>query len=269
MRLVRLTMIATLVAMLGLLTAVPASAQTAVRVHLLHGIPDTPVDVYVDGGAVIEGFEFGDAQDLSAFAGVTLENVEVRLAGTETVAIAVPSLAIPSSGNFTAVAHLDAEGTPSLAVFENDTSAIAAGEGRLVVRHAAAAPEVDILANGDVAFAAVPNGAEGSVDLATGTVTAEVVPAGATEPVVIGPADLPIVDGSSLIVYAVGSLDGGSLTVLTETIEGLGSTPTVVNTGNSAVDDGVAPWFVAALGLIAFAGVAGAIAAPRLARERI
>ena len=151
--------------------------------------------------------------------------------------------------------HLDAEGTPAVAVFTNDTSEIAAGEGRLTVRHAAAAPEVDILANGEVAFAAVPNGAEGVVDLPAGTITAEVVPAGATEPVVIGPAELPIAEGTSLIVYAVGSLEGETLQVLTQSIEGLGSAPAAVNTGNSPVSQsGGLP--VAALAGIALAGLA-------------
>ena len=72
-----------------------------------------------------------------------------------------------------------------------------------------------------------------------GIITAEIVPAGTTEPVVIGPADLSIVEGVSLIVYAVGSLDAGNLTILTQSIDGLGATPTVVNTGNSPVDDGL------------------------------
>lgn len=221
----------------ALVSATSAGAQESPRIHLLHGIPDTDVDVYVGGSPVFEGFAFGDAQDLSAFAGTTLTDIEVRLAGTDTVAISVPSLALPSSGNYTAIAHLDAEGTPTISVFENDTSTIAAGEGRLVVRHTAAAPEVDIRAGGAVAFAAVPNGAEGAVDLAAGTVTADVVPAGADEPVVIGPADLPIAEGSSLIVYAVGSLEAETLTVLTESIDGLGSAPAAVNTGNSPVSD--------------------------------
>jgi len=228
-----------------------AGAQDAARVHPIHGIPDTDVDVAAGGDVVIEGFEFGDTQDLSAFAGTTLEGVEVLPAGTDTVAIDAGDLAIPASGNYTAIAHLDADGTPTVTVFENDTSTIAAGNGRLVVRHTAAAPEVDILANGSAAFTNVPNGAEGSVDLGTGTISAEVVPTGATEPVVIGPADLPIAEGSSLIVYAVGSLDGDSLTVLTEVIDNLGAVPNVVNTGNSPIESNSFPLVAA----IAIAGV--------------
>ncbi len=214
----------------------PVGAQDGARIHLLHGIPDVDVDVEAGGANVIEGFSFGETEDLSALAGETLAGLKVKAAGTDTVAIDAGDVALPASGNFTVIAHLDADGAPTLSVFENDVSAISAGEGRLIVRHTAAAPNVDILANGDVAFGDVPNGAEGKVDLGAGTIEASVVPAGASEPVVIGPADLPINDGEALVVYAVGSLEGESLTVLTESISGLGSAPAAVNTGNSPID---------------------------------
>lgn len=222
-------------ALMAVSMALPAFAQESARIHLIHGIPDTDVDVVVDGEAVFEGFSFGDTQDLSALAGQTLTALEVRLAGTEDVAIDAGDVALPAAGNYSIIAHLDEGGTPTIAVFENDTSELAAGEGRLTVRHTAAAPAVDVLANGEVAFSSLSNPNEAGADLPAGEITAEVVPAGASDPVVIGPAPLDIADGSSLIVYAVGSLEGGSLTVLTETITGLGATPTAVNTGTSPV----------------------------------
>ncbi|MFT5267183.1 MAG: hypothetical protein ACI88C_000607 [Acidimicrobiales bacterium] len=255
-----------IMALASIAFAAPASAQD-VRIHLLHGIPDTDVDVEAGGANVFEGFSFGDTQDLSGFAGATLEGVKVKLAGTDTVAIDAGDVALPSSGNYTLIAHLDGSGTPTIGVFENDISSIDAGSGRLVVRHTAAAPNVDILANGDVAFANVPNGAGGGADLPAGTISATVVPAGATEPVVIGPADLPITEGSSLTVYAVGSLDGGSLTVLTESISGLGSAPSVVNTGNSPVDAAQTGLNVALVALVGLA-LAAAVAVPAVARTR-
>ena len=246
--------------------AVPASAQNA-RIHLLHGIPATDVDVEAGGSNVFEGFSFGDTQDLSGFAGATLEGVKVKVAGTDTVAIDAGDVALPASGNYTLIAHLDADGTPTISVFENDTSSLDAGNGRLTVRHTAAAPSVDILANGDVAFANVPNGAGGGADLPAGTISASVVPTGATEPVVIGPADLPITEGANLIVYAVGSLSDDSLTVLTESISGLGSAPTAVNTGNSPVESAQAGINVALVAVIAVA-LAAAVAVPAVARTR-
>lgn len=238
-------------AALMLITVVPAAAQEGARIHLIHGIPDTNVDVVAGGEVVFENFAFGETQDLSALAGATLEGLQVRLAGTETVAIDAGDVALPASGNYTVIAHLTADGTPTLGVFANDTSSIAAGEGRLTVRHTAAAPAVDVLANGAVAFSNLANPNEAAADLPAGTVTASVVPTGATEPVVIGPADLPIAEGASLIVYAVGSLEAGSLTVLTESISGLGSAPTAVNTGNSPVDGNVSIFAFGAAALAA------------------
>lgn len=255
--------LALFVALFSMLLVSPAGAQDA-TIMLAHGIPDTDVDVVVDGDIVIPNYSFGSMEDLSAFAGQTLPNLTVNLAGTDTVALDLGDFAVPASGNYTVVAHLDADGNPTASVFENDTSTIAAGAGRLVVRHTAAAPEVDILANGSAAFTSVPNGAEGQVDLAAGTISAEVVPAGATEPVVIGPADLPITEGASLIVYAVGSLADGNLTVLTQSISGLGSTPSVVNTGNSPVDGGSNNTAVIALGAVALLGL-GFVSARRVA----
>ena len=243
-----------------------AAADADVRIHLIHGIPGVPVDVAAGGAEVFADFEYGQTKDLSALAGTTLTGLQVLAAGTDTVAIDAGDVALPASGNYTIIAHLTADGTPTLAVFENDTSTIAAGQGRLVVRHTAAAPAVDIRANGAVAFAGVTNPNEGSADLPAGTVSADVVPAGAAEPVVIGPADLAINDGESLTVYAVGSLEDGTLGVLTESITGLGSNPTRVDTGNSPIDDGGSGVNTMSLILLGAAGVG--IAGTLVARSR-
>ena len=88
-----------------------AGAQDGPTITLLHGIPGATVDVAVDGEVVIPGFEPGDTQDLSSFAGQTLVNLEVRAAGTTDVVIGpVAEFAVPASGNWTVVAHLDADG---------------------------------------------------------------------------------------------------------------------------------------------------------------
>jgi hypothetical protein len=256
----------------GVATTSPAGAQEAARIHLIHGIPDVTVDVVVAGEPVLSGFEFGDTEDLSSFAGQTLAGLQVRVAGTDQVAIDAGDVALPASGNHTVIAHLDAEGAPTLGVFENDTAPTAAGQGRLVVRHTAAAPAVDVLANGAPAFTGVANGDEGKADLPAGTISASVVPAGATEPVVLGPADVAVGAGAVTVVYAVGSLDEASLTVLTETIAGVGSeSPRAVATGNSpvsSVPDGGSDT-AAVMALLVGGGVllaGGGLTARRLAR---
>ena len=219
---------------IGAALAVPAAAgaQSPTTVMLLHGIPGATVDVVVDGDVVIPGFEPGTMQDLSPFAGQTLTNVEVRAAGTSDVVIGpIASLDVPGSGNVTVVAHLTADGTPTLTPFENDTSALAAGQGRLTVRHTAAAPAVDVvLADGSRPFTNLINPNEASADLPAGEIAgAQVAPTGGN-PI----APVPTVEltaGTNLIVYAVGSLDDDSLTFYTQTIEGLGGDPTGVPTG--------------------------------------
>ena len=55
---------------------------------------------------------------------------------------------LPAGGNVTLVAHLSESGQPTITPFVNDVSSVAAGQARLVVRHTAAAPAVDVLAGG-------------------------------------------------------------------------------------------------------------------------
>ena len=217
------------------LLAVPAasSAQSTATVTLMHGIPGATVDVVVDGQVVVPGFQPGTMQDISSFAGQTLRNVEVRAAGSDTVVIGpLAELAVPGSGNWTVLAHLDASGKPTLTPFQNDTAAVPAGQGRLIVRHTAAAPAVDVvLADGSRPFTNLTNPNEAAAVLPAGQIAgAKVAPAGG-DPI----ADVPTVDlkaGSDLIVYAVGSLSDNTLTFLTQTISGLGGSPNLVNTGD-------------------------------------
>jgi len=141
-----------------------AAAQDAATVTLLHGIPGATVDVAVGGEVLLPGFEPGATQDLSAFAGQSLADVEVRLAGTEDIVIGpIDELAVPASGNWTVMAHLDAEGTPAIAAFENNTAPTADGEGRLTVRHTAAAPAVDLVVGDARPIEGAENGASDNI----------------------------------------------------------------------------------------------------------
>ena len=210
-----------------------ASAADGATVSLMHGIPGAPVDVVVDGAVVIPNFQPATMQDISSFAGQTLTNVEVRAAGTTTVVIGpIASLAIPATGNWTVVAHLDADGKPTLTPYENNTASLPAGQGRLIVRHTAAAPAVDVvLADGTRPFTNLTNPNQASADLPAGQITAaKLAPTGAA-PIL----DIPALDlqaGTDLIAYAVGNLTHNTITFYTQTIDGLGGSPTAVNTGD-------------------------------------
>jgi hypothetical protein len=232
-----------------------AGDQESATVSLMHGIPGATVDVVVDGSVVIPGFEPGSMQDLSSFAGQTLANVEVRAAGTEDVVIGpIESLPVPDAGNWTVVAHLGADGTPTLTPFENDVSPLAAGQGRLTVRHTAAAPAVDIiLADGSRPFTNLSNPNEAAADLPAGPITgAQIAPTGGEALAPVPDVELPA--GTNLIVYAVGSLEDGSFTFQTQSIDGLGGEPTAVNTGDSQLGSDSS---TAVFALVAAAAVLG------------
>lgn len=275
------------VAAIAAVALVPAGvdAQDAPSITLLHGIPGVTVDVATAGAVVIPGFEPGATQDLSAFAGQTLTDVEVRVAGTEDVVIGpVPEFVVPDSGNWTVMAHLDADGNPVIASFENNTAPTADGEGRLTVRHTAAAPAVDLVVGDARPIEGAANGASAELALPSGEIAgAQLAPAGG-DPIV----DVPTVElaaGSNLIVYAVGSLEDETFTFYTQEIE-VGSeaaegddgddgteedsdgtpAPTAVNTG-SPIENGVSmALLAAAVGTLALAG--GALTLRRRTVER-
>lgn len=254
-------------ALAAVLLFTPASGQAQApadaEIMLLHGIPGTPVDVVVGGEIVIADFQPGKMQDLSAFAGQTLEDLEVRLAGTEDIAIGpIDEFPVPATGNYTVVAHLDAEGTPTLSAFENDTSGVADGQGRLTIRHAAAAPAVDVVLGDARPVENAKNGDSVDLDLPAGEIAgAKIAPTGG-DPI----ADVPTVDlkaGTNLIVYAVGSLADDTFTFYTQELSlaseapaaGDGTpAPTAVNTGDQmSSDSNSLVLFVAAAGLLALA----------------
>lgn len=240
----------------GAATAALVLAPTAafgqdgtVQVSAVHGVTDaalggnSEVDVYV----FAQGGEPGDSPTIEFAFGETAGPLEIP-AGDYTIEVypdgadtsGDPALtldaSLPAGANATVVAHLNEAGDGAvLTPFVNDISSLDAGKARVTVRHTAAAPAVDVLAGGSPVFEDLANPDDASADLPADTYSASVAAAGTTDPV-IGPADLSISDGQNLIVYAVGSLSDDSLTVLTETIDGLGTAPSRVNTGNTPID---------------------------------
>ncbi len=119
----------TTVTALALLTpAAPAHAADA-TISVLHAVPGLTVDVYANGEELLPNFAPGTltdpltlpagSYDLAVYAdGDTPDNAEP--------AIEANGVEVPGGANATVVAHLDAEGNPTLTPFVNDTSAVAA-----------------------------------------------------------------------------------------------------------------------------------------------
>lgn len=256
-----------LVVVLGLATAGIATAQEGSgAVTVVHGVPGATVDVYVNDELTLPNFEFGTITDpLELPAGDY--QIDIRAAGDPADAdpIIAGSATLPGGANASIVAHLAEDGTPSLAVFVNDISQIAAGDTRLTVRHTAAAPTVDILANGDVLAEGLSNPNEaGPLDVPADTYSVGIAPAGSAD-VVFGPVDLTLDAGTAYFVYAVGSLEDGSFDTLVQTISGLGEAPAGVPSGTSGlVDESTFPaWAIALLSLAGIAAIGSGLAVAR------
>ena len=160
-------------------------------VTVVHGIPDTPVDVYVDGSKALSDFTFKTVtKPISLPAGA--HAVAVRKAGDPASAAPILSAnpSLPAGANATIVANLTAGGKPTLTPFVNPTSSVPDGMARLVVRHTAAAPAVDILAGGKPVITSLTNPNEKMLMVPAGSLSASVAAAGTTKPV-IGPVPLP------------------------------------------------------------------------------
>lgn len=197
----------------------PAGAQDGNgTVTVIHGVPGVDVDVYVNGDITLPDFKPGTVTDpLSLPAGDY--TVDIRPAGADPAdaPIITGDATLPAGANVTLIAQLKADGTPTLGVFVNDTAKTAAGEGRLVVRHTAAAPAVDVLAGDTPVIEGLENPNEATLSLPAGTVSASVAAAGTTA-AVIGPVDVPVVAGQVTIVYAIGSLADETLGAAVQTI---------------------------------------------------
>lgn len=247
----------------ALAIATPASAVESGKAELsvLHGVPGLTVDVYVNGALTLDDFTPG-----------TLAGPLTLDPGTYSVALTAPDAAddsapvlgpidLPLAANmsYTAVAHLDADGDPTASLFTNDMSAVKAGEGRLTVRHVAAAPAVDILAGGSAIIEDLANPDEAKAVVPATTYSVAVAAAGTTDPV-LGPTDLPVAAGKNTIVYAWGSLSDESLALAVQTVDVASATPTGVQAGTQglAADDESSAWpaTAAMIGLLGASAVA-------------
>ncbi|MGE0141955.1 MAG: DUF4397 domain-containing protein [Planctomycetota bacterium] len=189
----------------GLSLAGAMLAQDA-RLSVLHGVPGlpSPVDVVANGGTLFS-FDYLDKRGpLNLPAGTY--NVEVRLAGNP---ILSANLNLASGTSYTAIAHLDAVGTPRLSLFTNNETALALPKSRLTVRHTAQAPAVDVvLEQNGQRVATIPNLTnpnEAVADVAPGIYAASLFVAG-TNTRAFGPVSLAVEDGVSYGIHAVGDV---------------------------------------------------------------
>jgi hypothetical protein len=153
-------------------------------------------------------------------------NIVIVPAGGDPATPAISGSAfLPAGANVSIVAHLTAAGAPTLSVYVNNLSRLRFFQSRLVVRHTAQAPTVDVGLYRNIFKYSYPVGKlmnlsnpnENSIDVFAGNYSARLFPAGSNT-AVFGPAPLNLRLQTVTIVYAVGSLSGGTFRLLTQTI---------------------------------------------------
>ncbi len=239
------------------LTASPTSAQESSQVYVVHGIPGLTVDVYVNDALTLGGFEPKDIAGPLTLPAATYQieifaaevapasSADVRVADGDVAAIDL-SPAVPGGSDLSLVAHLDASGTPTLTAFVNDLSTVANGTtGRVVIRHTAAAPAVDIVAGGAPVgnLVNIANGAQEQIDLPAATYPTGIAAAGSTAVLVAAP--VTVQPGVGTVVYAIGDLGGGSFDLAIQTFSGLALAENL--RGSSGFEGEIARLYVAML----------------------
>lgn len=243
------------------LALTPASANDEATVSVLHAIPEGAgadvVDVYANGNLIIDDFTPGTLETLTVPAGSY--DLAVYADGTtpddSDPVLVADGVEVPGGVNATVTANLDADGAPGLNVFVNDTNSIPAGDARLTVRHIAAAPAVDVLADGAVLFSDLTNPNQDLATVPAGSYEAAVNLAG-TDTTAIGPAPVSLAEGANTIVYAWGSAEEGNLALATQVITGLGAGPDGVPAGGGST--AATPMWALALAGVAAIGLIGA-----------
>jgi len=261
----KLTMLVAVLA-LAIVPAAGALAQSGEgQVTVVHGIPDLTVDVYVNGDLTIEDFEFGTvAVPLTLPAGSY--DLEIYPADADPAA-GDPALSgtadLPAGAYATIAAYLQEGGAPTLGVFVENNSTVAAGNARITARHLADFGAVDILANDGAVWEGVTNGVGADTEVPADTYNIKITAAGDPATVAFD-ADLALAEGTNTIAYAIGSVAGGSFQVVAQTITGLDSAPAGVPTGTGGLNGtGVPAWLIAAMGLGFVAVAAGSVSLAR------
>jgi len=210
--------VATASAVSPLLVNTPAQAtSSSADVTVVHGIPKTPVDVYLDGKLALNDFTFGTVTKPIALApGSYSIAIRPHKASTKSKPILATTVKVTAGENASIVANLSAKGAPTLNAFRNPTSSLPMGDARVIIRHVADAPGVDVYAGKPKVVFDLTNPRQATLVIPAGKVTVK-VDVSRTTTTVIGPATFDFKAGTTTVIYAIGSAAGKTLTVAVQT----------------------------------------------------
>lgn len=229
-----------------LLIGGPAMAQSdTTTVTLVHGFRGLLADVYLDGDRILEGFRPARSTDPTELPAGEHE-VEVREADAapDSEPVVEGTLDLPPGANLSAVVHPDAEGNPTISVFDNAFESPGKNRARAVVRHTAVAPAIDVKVGDETVVQGLAPGQEGVGTVRPGADEVTTVDAASDEQL-LPPARVSADPNMVVALYLIGSSDDDSLGWLSQRLDtSAGTAPLGVPTGNSglaAVD--AMPWW--------------------------
>lgn len=206
------------VASSGVVASASAAEATVKRasVAVLHAIPTglgvDVVDVYADGARIINNLKAGQLTNVRVPQGTY--DIEIFVDGqtprNDEPALSIDNVTFLAGTCSTVTANLTATGAPTTNVFANCVARNPKGEGRVTVRHIAAAPAVDVLANGETLFGNVTNGAAATSRVPAQPYSVAVTLASNGDPV-LGPEVVAVSRPFNTIVYVWGSAADGTL----------------------------------------------------------
>jgi hypothetical protein len=247
---------------LALTIAVPATAASNAMVRVLHASPDAPsVDVFVNGDrvAALSGAEFGDITDYVKVPGGTYE-IKVCATADNTVCPIGPVDLTFEAGKKYTVAASDFLAQIKADVFVDGKAVDDKAKVR-VVHLSSDTPAVDVLTQDGAATIvdALPyRDATGYLKLDAGDYDLKVCADADNTVCPLDPDTLSLDAGVAYSVFAIGSLDGASLTAVVA-VDGLAAPATDTETPSSN------GWLL----VLAGAGLLGLVASRQLAARRV
>lgn len=190
-----------------------AGPPTSGRVVIVHGVRGLVANVDVDGNRVLSGFQPERTTDPLTLPAGPHALVLRRANDPAAAPVLQQQLTVRAGSVESAALGLTAAGRPALTVFDDRGSAVPVGRARLVVRHIAAGPAVQVTVDGRPMGAMIgPGSQQASVDLAAGSHPIAVTAANGAQ--VLAPQAVPLRAGRVTTLYLIGSVPSGTLTWL-------------------------------------------------------
>lgn len=201
---------ATLVTVLAATTAGATTVRThrvpaVARVSLVQGLPNTSVDVYLNGIEVVQAFRFkGVVGPLPLVPGHF--HIALRLHGSprSTKPFLSESGKLVAGENRTIVANLTTAGNPALTNFWNPRPSLMKGRAELVVRNVGDDPGLTVYADGLRIFRNLTDPSSGAIRLPAEWVRISMDDFG-TSTVVIGPHGMYLGSQTVTVLYVIGN----------------------------------------------------------------